>query len=60
MERKKVGFLLLQCMNMIAIFQFIRQMTKILKSTDLEYFQQKGYLRIPEAFSPSKALVMQT
>ena len=31
-------------------------MTKILKSTDLEYFQQKGYLRIPEAFSPSEAL----
>ena len=34
-------------------------MTKILKSTDLEYFQQKGYLRIPEAFSPLEALVMQ-
>jgi len=34
-------------------------MAKILKSTDLESFQQQGYVRIPEAFSPVDALAMQ-
>ena len=36
-----------------------REMAKILKSTDLECFQQQGYVRIPEAFSPADALAMQ-
>ena len=34
-------------------------MTKILKSTDLECFQQQGYVCLPEAFSPVDALAMQ-
>lgn len=34
-------------------------MTKILNPIDLEYFQQKGYVHIPEAFPSSKALIMQ-